>query len=293
MSDTRPLDHISNLSGLETTISSSSQPIRGPSKQIANGGFTAYCFPPGTYTPKQFITELAPLLDSILIQLGPDPPGAPSSRKILVDGLRSCLSTEERESTLCLSKGVDSPKNPAREEIARQAQKIGSLLVRYIEEVPPSGAANLRFSIRSSCEGHVWRPSVANLLFGPRSNGNLMQLYNEWLHQTVLLRDGLLPFENFDEVRLNLIPDAPQGTRPLENIRSRFLMQIMTAQIEQETLWDVAKVLVVPDLPPGGRGFQFAGGSVMPISSLTGASSILLRYIPSIIDDSHHQLLLE
>ena len=287
MGGTRPLGYISTLNGLGHNVASN-QTTLGAAKQSASGDLETYRFPPGSYTPEQFVRELAPLLDSVLVQLGRDPPTASSSRTILIDGLRSCLSTDERESTLRLSKGVDSSKIPACEELAGQARKISALLLRYVQEVPPPDTASPRLFIRSPCEGHVWRPDAANLLFGPRSNGTVMQLYNEWLHQLVLLRDALLPFENFDEVQINLQSDAPQGLRPLENIRSHFLMQVMTAQIRQATLLDVGASLVAPGLPPTGHGLQFPGGSIMPLSSLTGGSSILLRYISATTQESHH-----
>ena len=119
----------------------------------------------------------------------------------------------------------------------------------------------------------------------------MMQAYNEWLHQLVLLRDGFLPFENFDEVPLVVKSDAAPGLRSLEDIRPKFLMQILAAQVKRTTLIDVAKVLNAPNLPLGGYGLQFTRG-IMPVSLLTGGSSILLRYIPAIMNDSEHRDLL-
>lgn len=248
-------------------------------------------FPPGTYTLKQVVEQVATLFESLLIQLGPDPPGA-SSRAILLDGLRACLSLDARESTLPLGKGAHMTGNPSRQEIASQAQRISSLLVRYAQEVSPAGTLNPQLSTRSPCEGHMWTRDVQSVLFGRRSNGDLMQLYNEWLHQLVLLRDGLLPFENFDEVPLIVLSDTSGGMRPLETLRTHFLMQVMTAQVKRTTLLDVARGLRAPGLPSGGYGFQFARGVVMPVSLLTGSSSVLLRYLPAIVDDSQHQELL-
>lgn len=248
-------------------------------------------FPAGTYTLKQVVEQAAPLLESLLIQLGPDPPG-PSSRAILLDGLRACLSLDAQESTLPLGKGADVTGNSSRKEIARQAQRISNRLIRYVQEVSPAGTFDAHLSTRSPCEGHLWTSDVQKVLFGRRSNGNLMQLYNEWLHQLVLLRDGLLPFENFDEVPLIVPSDTSGGMRPLEKVRMQFLMQVMTAQVKRTTLLDVARGLRAPSLPSGGYGFQFARGVVMPVSLLTGSSSVLLGYLPAIIDNSQHQELL-
>lgn len=248
-------------------------------------------FPPGTYTLKQVVEQVAPLLESLLMQLGPDPPGD-SSRAILLDGLSACLSLDARESTLPLGKGAPITGNSSRAEIASQAQRISSLLVRYAQEVSPAGTVHPQLSTRSPCEGHMWTSDVQSVLFGSRSNGDLMQLYNEWLHQLVLLRDGLLPFENFDEVPLIVPSNTPDGLRPLEDVRTNFLMQALTAHVKQTTLLDVAKGLRAPGLPSGGYGFQFARGIVMPVSVLTGSSSILLRYLPAVVDDSQHLELL-
>lgn len=248
-------------------------------------------FPPGTYTFKQVVEQVAPLFESLLIRLGPDPPGA-SSRAILFDGLRACLSLDARESTLPLGKDAHITGNSSRKEIASQAQRISGLLIRYAQEASPAGTANPQLSTRSPCEGHMWTRDVQSVLFGRRSNSVLMELYNEWLHQLVLLRDGLLPFENFDEVPLIVPSNTSGGMRPLENVRTHFLMQVMTAQVKRPTLLDVARGLRAPGLPSGGYGFQFARGVVMPVSLLTGSSSVLLRYLPAIVDDSQHQELL-
>ena len=247
----------------------------------AYGNPGTFRFPPGAYTAKQFVNELTPLFDSILVQLGQDSPGTQPARKTLVDGLRSCLSIDERESSLRIGKGSDGIDSPAREEIARQAVKIGSLIVRYVNEAQPSTKGNPQLYIRSPCKGHTWRFDVSSLLFGPRSDRNIMQLYNEWLHQLVLLRDALLPFENFQDVRLTLRPEDAPGSRPLEPVRPLFNSQIITGKIKQGTLIEVAKIFTAPGLPSGGNGFQFAGGSVMPVSSVDkGSTSVLLKYAP-------------
>ncbi|KAL8687134.1 MAG: hypothetical protein Q9218_006607 [Villophora microphyllina] len=294
MGSSRPFYHIAGLEGLAFGRLFST-PTRTPvneTKHTTNDNSQSWRFQPGTYTPKQVVEQVAPLLNSLVTQLGRDRPGAVPSRKVLIDGLQDCLATVGRSSTLPLGQVAQAPGDSARNQIASQAEKIGKFLVRHAQEVPPSDVANSRTIIRSPCEGHVWSHDSAELLLGPRGNGNLMQVYNEWLHQLVLLRDGLLPFENFDEVRLDIKPNPASGTRPLEGIRPKFLMQIMTAGVKRETLMDVAKVLTAPSLPSGGYGFQYASGMVMPVSLLTGSSSILLRYIPAIVDKSEHEELL-
>ncbi|KAL8996932.1 MAG: hypothetical protein Q9188_006448 [Gyalolechia gomerana] len=294
MAATSPLYHVPGLDGLVLgrMINTPVQATLNTIKHSANENSPTWRFQPGIYKPKQVIEHVALLLNSLITQLGRDRPGAVSSRTVLIDGLRSCLAISGRESTLPLGEGAQLSGESARAEMATQAQRIGNLLVRWASDASSPDATIPQISLRSSCEGHVWTRDAASLLLGPRSNGNMMQVYNEWLHQIVLLRDGLLPFENFDEVPLLVEPDAAQGMRPLEDIRPTFLMQILTAQVKRTTLIDVAKVLTAPKLPSGGYGFQFAGGALMPVSLLTGGSSVLLRYIPAIIDDSEHRELL-
>jgi hypothetical protein len=238
-------------------------------------------FKPGTYTPKQVIEQVAPLLESLLVQLGADPPGTTPARKLLVDGLSACLSTSSRESALPLPQNTT---DPARKEMAMQASRVTQLLLQYVEGASPKGA-DPHIVIRSPCEGHLWTHPVASLLMGPRSNGVLMQVYNEWLHQVILLRDALIPFENFAELQLCLKANSSKGTRPMEAVRSQFLSELMTRQIKRTTILDVAKALTAPNLPSGGYGFQYQNGLVMPAALLTGTSSVLLRYIPATLDD--------
>lgn len=238
-------------------------------------------FKPGTYTPKQVIEQVAPLLESLLVQLGADRPGTTPARKLLVDGLRACLSTSSRESALPLPQNAT---DPARKEMAMQASRVTQLLLEYVEGASPK-AADPNIVIRSPCEGHLWTHPVASLLMGPRSNGVLMQVYNEWLHQIILLRDALIPFENFADVQLCLKANGSKGTRPMEAVRSHFLSELMTRQIKRTTILDVAKALTAPNLPSGGYGFQYQNGLVMPAALLTGTSSVLLRYIPATLDD--------
>ncbi|KAL8736869.1 MAG: hypothetical protein Q9181_002260 [Wetmoreana brouardii] len=293
MAATRPLHRLPGLDGLVLgrMISTPTQAAIDTINHTAHGNSSKWRFQPGTYTTKQVVENVAPLLNSLIAQLDRDPPGAVPSRTILIEGLRSCLATTGRESTLPIGDAVDMTGESARKEMATQAKRIGSLLVRCAQDASPPNPTSPQVSVRSPCKGHVWTRDVAGLLIGPRSNGNLMQVYNEWLHQIVLLRDGLLPFENFDEVQLSV---KQEGTRPLEDIRSKFLTQIMTAQVKRTTLVDAAKVLTAPGLPSGGYGFQYASGIVMPMSLFNGGSSTLLKYVPAIVDDSqHHELLFD
>ncbi|PTB78023.1 hypothetical protein M440DRAFT_17672 [Trichoderma longibrachiatum ATCC 18648] len=155
--------------------------------------------PPGVYTVQQLVANSGPLLDVVISRLGQDPPGQPSASSILIDGLAASLSTRGRESTFPLE---NASNDAARSEIVHQANRVASTIVKHVKKTVKPAPKSLDFRIRSPCEGHLWTHSVAALLFGPRSDSQLMELYNEWLHRMVLLRDSLIPFENFEEVPL-------------------------------------------------------------------------------------------
>jgi hypothetical protein len=104
-----------------------------------------------------------------------------------------------------------------------------------------------------------------------------MHLYNEWLHRLILLRDSLLPFENFDEVPLQL-PPGGRGIREAEKERKQFLVHSLTGNIPNAAIVDLAKVFTGPDLLRGGYGFQYAQGLVLPAFISGSSSAHLLRY---------------
>ncbi|ORX98956.1 hypothetical protein BCR34DRAFT_628290 [Clohesyomyces aquaticus] len=209
-------------------------------------------FRPGTYTPREFIREIAVLLESVIVQLGPDPPDTPSTRTILMDGLRSSLSHEGREATLLLADWKsDSPS-----DITKQALRVGKALYGYASEFNNKVRGDPHLTVYSPCEAHKWVPPAGRLLRSSRSSPILMMLYNEWLHQITCLRDGLLPFENFEDVQLSLLDPAARGTRPLEDIRKDFNLRMSRGQTSRTSLLEVAKVLTAPSLSAGGYGFQ-------------------------------------
>ncbi|KAG8416380.1 hypothetical protein J3458_006970 [Metarhizium acridum] len=156
-------------------------------------------FRTGVYTPKQFMREIATLVESVIIQLGPDSPGEADTRSILFDGLRSSLSHEGREATLHLADWKSDEPSPITQHILR----IGKTLDNYAHEYSGVVPGDASLTIFSPCEGHRWVPPAGRLLRSHRSSPNLMMLYNEWLHQITCLRDGLIPFENFEDVQLN------------------------------------------------------------------------------------------
>ncbi|RTE71132.1 hypothetical protein BHE90_014456 [Fusarium euwallaceae] len=249
------------------------------------------CHPsPGIYTARDLVKVTSPLLNSIVHALGEDTDGEPSSKDVLVDGLAASLAVTGRESTLPLSYGKS---DTSRREIANQAQVIGDTLVEYARSTPKGDEADQNVRLYSQCEGHLWTPAVAALLLGPRSNAQLMQLYNEWLHRMILLRDALLPFENFDQVPLVLSSSNKQGIRDFEEPRKNFLLQCLTGRISQAEIVDVAKVFTTRSLGSGGYAFQYSQGLVMPAFLSSSSSLHLLRHHPARIDDSQVDILFD
>ncbi|KAI9845001.1 MAG: hypothetical protein M1837_005145 [Sclerophora amabilis] len=232
--------------------------------------------PPGSYTPRQIVEGYAPLLEAVVHNLGPDITNTVPARKMLIDNVASNLRTDTRESSLNLPEtGFDI----GRQEMQKQSVRIGKSLVQYATEVSEP-QLDPKLDIRSPCEGHLLKPEVAQLMFGPRSQMHLMQLYNEWIHQMVLLRDALLPFDNYEDVIIPL--DGKQlGMRHTEHQRSQFLLELLTKSITQKSVVQLAKALLAPNLSVSfGYGFQYGHGLVLP-AFLAGSSSFrLLHYFP-------------
>lgn len=243
-------------------------------------------FQPGTYTPHEIVLALAPLLNSVVTRLGPDPPGEVPARQILIDGVLSSLSIDKPQASLPLSPAVT---DLSRREMAAQAVKIGKQLVQWAEQAPVVPTV---IKLRSRCDGHIWTPATGALLRGPRSDNQQMQLYNEWQNQMILLRDALLPFNNFEEVLLVLRADkGRKGLRDFAELRERFMLQCLTKKMEQNMIVDVAKAFTGPNLPSGGYGLQYSEGLILP-AYLSGCASLhLLQYHPARLDDSLAEIL--
>ncbi|PNY24592.1 Uncharacterized protein TCAP_05472 [Tolypocladium capitatum] len=244
---------------------------------------------PGVYSIRQLVASASPLLNVIITRLGQDHPSEPPARAVLVDGLAASLATSGRESTLPLSRSLQD--TAARRDIVFQANHIAKTIITHVQEnIRPSiGSQNIH--LRSACEGHLWTHAVAALLFGPRSDSQLMELYNEWLHRMILLRDSLLPFENYEEVPLVIPEGSNRGIRDAEEPRKSFLFRCLTGAIQHTAIVDLAKVFTARHLPPGGYGFQYSQGSILP-AFLSGSRSLhLLRYHPARFQNSEPEAL--
>lgn len=253
-------------------------------------GSTWY-LPPGLYTPRQIVAGCAPLLEAVLHHLGPEPSNTFSARSMLLENLASNLQLHTRESSFRIDV---TTTDAGRKEIAMQALKIGETLVQYAYDTPEP-KFNPDLDIRSPCEGHLLKPQVAELMFGPRSQMHLMQIYNEYLHQMVLLRDALLPFHNFAEVLIPIEGKADRkslGMRLIEHSRSLFLAEFMTRGISQQLIFNVAKALLAPKLPnTSAYGFQYAYGLILPAFVAGNPSLRLLQYIPARLSEHSADLL--
>lgn len=245
---------------------------------------------PGIYKAQQIVASTLPLLDVIISRLGRDSPTDRPARSILVDGLAASLATSGRESTLPLN---HSSWDTGRSEIVHQANRIAKTLVGYVRDSIPDATVDPRLVIRSPCEGHLWTPAAAALLLGPRSDASLMELYNEWLHLMILLRDSLLPFENYEAMPLVLPEDDGRGIRDLEEPRKVFLVHCLTGAIRHTAIVDLAKVFTARNLPRGGYGFQYAQGLILP-AFLSGSRSLhLLRFHAARVYDTDPEVLFD
>jgi hypothetical protein len=238
----------------------------------------------GVYTPRQLVEGFAPLLDTVVFHLGTDPPNSKPARTQLLDNVAANLATDTRESTLRLVEPLDI----SRREIKDQANRIGKSLVQWARE-SSSKSFNPDMSLRSPCEGHLLTPSNVDLMFGGRAAPHLMQLFNEYMHQMVLLRDALLPFQNYQDVLIPVDHQA-RGIRHFEQGRNKFLSEILTKQATQKGINVYAKALLAPGLldnAGAGYGFQYAHGTVLPAFLAGGPTPLhLLQYLPAKIDES-------
>lgn len=236
----------------------------------------------GVYNPRQIVFLVSPLLETVITGLGRDPQNGVSSRKLLVDGLAMLLSPTSKESALPIPL---HSADASRREIAKQSFKIGKTLTQYVDDLSDPSLMN-SVQVQTPCEGYIWTDAVAHLLRGPRGSGELIHIYNEWLHQIVLLRDFLLPFQNYTDVQLLIQSRTGPGLRDFEELRSRFLVQCLTRNMSQKALVDVAKVFTAPSLPSGGYGLQYSQGLILP-AFLSGSNSIhLLRFHGAHLDGS-------
>ncbi|EEP78116.1 conserved hypothetical protein [Uncinocarpus reesii 1704] len=247
----------------------------------------------GVYSPRQLVEGFSPLLDTVVYRLGKDSPDARPARAMLLDNVASNLALGTRESTMPLPKNMS---DVSRREVMQQADRIGKSLVQWARE-HAGGTFDPNLNIRSPCEGHLLTPPNVDLMFGRRSQPHLMQLFNEYMHQMVLLRDSLLPFDNYQDVLIPVDNKRSRGIRHMETSRGQFLATLVTKSVSQASVMAFAKSLLAPHLPAtstGGYGFQYSHGVVLP--ALFGGNSDclhLLQYMPLRLDSIKTDILFE
>ncbi|MFG3134228.1 hypothetical protein ACGFZU_41910 [Streptomyces tendae] len=229
----------------------------------ALGGSRWNAFPAAgtTLTAREFFTATEPLLQGII-----DDNALTSADIAVLEGqIRATLALGTRETALPLYLGPDSAS--AARELGTQAETIGrelaswstEALERLLTDPVPLPAGPL--VVRSHCYGHLLTPPAADLLLGRRGGPVSMQLYNEWLHQLVLLRDALLPFTNWQDAPLLI---TPTGLRHTEPARDAFLTELLVRQIRHTSIVAFARNVVTGTSGPAGYGFEAGGGTALP-----------------------------
>ena len=228
--------------------------------------------PGDTRTARQFVDDAGALLHEVAARTG-----ARYDRQ-LVDQLLGTLTLGKRESTL--PQQALTAQNP---ELAAQAVRIGETIADWAgeglaayrrAEAPPAAGS---LDVRSRCDGHVWTRDVADVLTGPQGSPAGMQLYNEWLHQMVLLRDALLPFANWQDVPL---PVRPDGLRRLDRTREAFLVELTTRRARHTAIVAFARAAAAGTDGPDGYGFSTRLGTALPqvVTQPDGPASRLLLW---------------
>ncbi|KAL4815744.1 hypothetical protein BDW67DRAFT_185466 [Aspergillus spinulosporus] len=262
---------------------------------------------PGIYTPRQLVHGFAPLLDTVLHHLAPDSSATPPRTQLLAN-IAALLSTETRESSLPFPRSSSGEVDRSRAEIRRQANRIGQSLVQWATEVTDD-TARPDLVLRSRCEGHLLTPENVQLMFGPRSKPHLMQLFNEYMHQMVLLRDSLLPFANYEDVRIPIIDSVDddgeiklRGLRFMEAAREKFMARLFAKQVSQAQVVEMARALLTPRPAMNttaatatmGYGFQYMHGLIIPALFMDPTEEDtplhLLQYIPAHVDPSYEEI---
>ncbi|MFC8228728.1 hypothetical protein [Streptomyces sp. NPDC057287] len=226
------------------------------------GGSRWNTFPTtGTMTARQFFAGAEPLLQGVI----DDNALREADGDVLEAQIRATLALGTRETSLPLAIGPDSTS--ATRELGAQAWTIGreiaswsvSALRRLLSDPVPLPAGPL--VVRSHCYGHLLTHPATDLLMGSRGGPVTIQLYNEWIHQMVLLRDSLLPFTNWQDVPLRV---TPTGLRAVEQDRDRFLTELLVRRIRHTSIVDFARHVVTGGSGPAGYGFDHDGGTVLP-----------------------------
>ncbi|HHW35708.1 MAG TPA: hypothetical protein GXX18_00135 [Bacillales bacterium] len=255
--------------------------------RLGTNGALDWNLPAGVYRAKEVVMELDKLLEAILVKLGEPVNGDPT---VLLDSLQANLAISGHQSSLPL--GPLALEDKAGAELTAQAVRIGEQLVSWAREINsekrvlaqygPEALGKLDF--RSHCYGHSLIPEAISLVWGPLGGPRIMQPYNEYLHQFVLLRDALLPFSNWEAVPIEVKEYTEfKGLRFLEPVREVFLTQLLGKKLTHKSIVQYAQDVVSSGLSKAGYGFQYLLGTVLPAGlgeSARTATPYLLKWHP-------------
>ncbi|RAR40648.1 hypothetical protein [Paenibacillus sp. MDMC362] len=240
-----------------------------------------WIFPAGVYRAKDIVRETSTLLEAVCMQLGESAAAEP-----LLRNLQSNLAVSGRDAVLPLA--LIASEDETKSTFLDQAEKIGTKLSSWAREIYFENPARQKYGEkalleliqRSQCDNHRWTPEVASILMGPKGSPEIMQLFNEYLHQLILLRDALIPFENWEEVPLVIVEgDQAKGLRFIEPARNRFLTELMVKQMPHREVVRFAQSFLSPELSTVvGYGFQYRLGMVLPAAigkPITATKSLL------------------
>lgn len=257
---------------------------KSPNDSIRQGAGSAldWNLPAGIYRAKEVVRALDPLLEAMLVQLGEPVNGDPA---VLLDSLQANLAISGRVSSLPL--GPLALEDKAGVELTAQAVRIGEQLVSWAREMNaekrtlasygPETLGQLEF--RSHCYGHALIPDAVAQVWGPFGGPRIMQIYNEYLHQMVLLRDALLPFANWEQVPFEVKEHTEfKGLRFLEPAREVFLTQLLGKKLTHKSIVQYAQSVVSSGLSAAGYGFQYQLGTVLP-AGLGEPAGTAARYL--------------
>ncbi|GGG68348.1 hypothetical protein [Paenibacillus radicis (ex Gao et al. 2016)] len=243
--------------------------------------------PSGIYRAKDAVIGLDKLLEAMLVQLGEPINSDPT---VLLDSLQANLAVSGRESSLPL--GPLAFEDWPGKELTGQAKRIGEQLVNWAREINSQKRALSQYGeetleeleFRSHCYHHKLTPDAVAQVFGPSGGSRVMQLYNEYIHQFVLLRDALLPFSNWEEVPFEIKEHTEyKGLRFIEAARKAFLTQLLGRDLSHKSIVQYAQHVVCSDLSKAGYGFQYRLGTILPASlgvSALDAPRYLLKWHP-------------
>jgi hypothetical protein len=269
---------------LEVAADSHAGSYRASVTPSAVGGGWEWDLPNGIYTARGIVEQLGVLLEAICVHLG-----EAANLEALLVNIEHTLALSGRETALPLD--ILAPRDHGRKEIAAHAGRVGETLAKWAREIAGQrrGLKELgvevlgRLAFRSKCDNHLWTHEVTGMLTGPAGGPIVMQLFNEYLHQMVLLRDALLPFQNWEEVPIALPKRQNRGLRYTEEAHVLFLSTLLARPLDHQSLVRYAASLLAPGLDADGYGFQYPLGTILPASlgaELAEAPRYLLRWHP-------------